>query len=588
MSVEQIVLGPERGESRTDGGEGTPEAPDSPAVLVVALQDARAGPPRGNGADETADALRTLGFTVTETTADAAAGPGTGPTAADAEPLGERLEDGAFDCVVAHADASSAPGSPGPLDASAFDTLGRLPADAPVVLVGGDAADAADAFEAGAAEFVPAANAADPAVLDARVRSAVARSEAARLRSERERLAADLSRERGLLNAIFETVPAHLYVKDREAKHIRVSEAYVGDPDRFLGKTDYDVVPDETSRGTYEDDLRIMETGQPLFDQEEPIVPADTTFSMQSLLERHGEADGTVTGDWVLTSKVPWRDADGEVVGLVGFSIDISDRKADRRRLERQNERLSEFADVVSHDLRSPLNVAQGYLELLGEAVDDETARSYLHRIEDAHGRMDELIEDVLALARQGTVVDDLTSTRIADVVDAAWRSTTTHGATLAVETGDATVPADPGRLRALFENLFRNAVEHGARQASGRSAPGDSVEHSSTNSRATPDDSVEHGSTDDDTHTLTVTVGRTDGGFYVEDDGPGISESERETVFEAGHSSVADGTGFGLAIVKRIAEAHGWSVTLTESETGGARFEFAAEHPAGAVDGSV
>jgi signal transduction histidine kinase len=368
------------------------------------------------------------------------------------------------------------------------------------------------------------------------------------------------------LNAIFETVPAHLYVKDREAKHIRVSEAYVGDTDRFLGKTDYDVVPDETSRGTYEDDLRIMETGEPLFDQEEPIVPADTTFSVRPLLERHGEADGAVTGDWVLTSKVPWRDADGAVVGLVGFSIDISERKAARQRLERQNERLAEFAGIVSHDLRSPLNVAQGYLELLGDAVEDETARSYLERVESAHGRMDELIEDVLALARQGAVVDEPTPTRIADVAAAAWRSTATDGATLDIQTGDATVLADPRRLRALFENLFRNSVEHG-----------------STSSRASPDDAAEHGSTDG--HTLTVTVALTDEGFSVADDGPGIPEPERRAVFEAGHTSVADGTGFGLAIVKRIAEAHGWSVTLTGGESGGARFEFAAEHPSAVVD---
>ncbi|MDS0294383.1 PAS domain-containing sensor histidine kinase [Halogeometricum luteum] len=563
MSPETIVSEREHGKSRRDDGGSTPEAPDSLAVLVVGSRSARARPPGGGG---TADALRTLGFAVTETALDAE----TDPDAGDAGRLAsDEAEGGAFDCVVvAVADATAGPSeSPDSLDAAGvLDALDRLSAVAPVVLVGGDAADAAAAFEAGAAEFVPTANAADLAVLDARVRNAAARSEAARLREERETLATDLSRERGLLNAIFETVPAHLYVKDREARHVRVSEAYVGDPGRFLGKTDYDVVPDETSRGTYEDDLRIMETGQPLFDQEEPIVPADTTFSMKSLLERHGEAGDTVTGDWVLTSKVPWRDADGEVVGLVGFSIDISDRKADRRRLERQNERLSEFADVVSHDLRSPLNVARGYLGLLGETVEGETARSHLQRVEGAHERMDELIEDVLTLARQGAVVADPTPTRVADVAAAAWRSTTTDGATPAIETGDATVLADPGRLRALFENLFRNSVEHG-----------------STGNRSSSGDSVEHGSAGDD---LTVTVGRTDGGFYVEDDGPGVPESERAAVFEAGHTSAAAGTGFGLAIVKRIAEAHGWSVALTESESGGARFEFAAEHPAGAVDG--
>ncbi|MFC6973842.1 sensor histidine kinase [Halomicroarcula sp. GCM10025709] len=73
------------------------------------------------------------------------------------------------------------------------------------------------------------------------------------------------------------------------------------------------------------------------------------------------------------------------------------------------------------------------------------------------------------------------------------------------------------------------------------------------------------------------VTVGPLDGaeGFYVADDGPGVPESEREQVFERGYTTSSRGTGFGLTIVEDIAHAHGWSVALTESEAGGARFEF-------------
>jgi signal transduction histidine kinase len=75
----------------------------------------------------------------------------------------------------------------------------------------------------------------------------------------------------------------------------------------------------------------------------------------------------------------------------------------------------------------------------------------------------------------------------------------------------------------------------------------------------------------------VTVTVGdlADDAGFFVADDGPGIPPDERETVFEAGHSTAPDGTGFGLAIVDGIADAHGWTVRVTDSATGGARFEF-------------
>jgi nitrogen-specific signal transduction histidine kinase len=113
-----------------------------------------------------------------------------------------------------------------------------------------------------------------------------------------------------------------------------------------------------------------------------------------------------------------------------------------------------------------------------------------------------------------------------------------------------------------------RDAVEHGSTSPRSQ-APEDAVEHGSTGSRPEADDAVEHGRDD-----VTVTVGDLETGFYVADDGPGVPADERESVFDAGYSTATDGTGFGLSIVKQIADAHGWDVTLTESEAGGARFE--------------
>ncbi len=110
--------------------------------------------------------------------------------------------------------------------------------------------------------------------------------------------------------------------------------------------------------------------------------------------------------------------------------------------------------------------------------------------------------------------------------------------ATLDIE-DEFTLHGDRDRLGHVFENLFSNSVEHGG-------------------------------------PTVTVRVGRLgDDGIYVADDGPSIPTAERATVFEPGHESSAGGTGFGLTIVRRIVEAHGWTVTATESDTGGARFEF-------------
>jgi len=212
--------------------------------------------------------------------------------------------------------------------------------------------------------------------------------------------------------------------------------------------------------------------------------------------------------------------------GTAGIIRDISERK-------QREERLDEFASVVSHDIRSPLNVIMGRSELALETGDDE----HLEAIQDSAARMDTLVEDLLALARQGRTVGDVDPVDLEDLVEAAWHNVATGEATLHTAAG-VSLEADRERLRELLENLLRNACEH-----------------------AGP--------------AVTVTVEDTEWGFFVADDGPGIPPAEREHVLEQGYTTGVDGTGFGLAIVRRIAEAHDWDVAVTESAAGGARFEF-------------
>ena len=222
-----------------------------------------------------------------------------------------------------------------------------------------------------------------------------------------------------------------------------------------------------------------------------------------------------------------------EEVGRVGVIRDVSERKRRERELERQNERLNEFASIVSHDLRNPLNVAQGRLELAREEHDSP----HLEDVARAHDRMEALIEDLLALARDGTSTDGWEPVELAGLVRECWEGVDTADASLRVET-DRTVRADRSRLRQLFENLLRNAVDHAGAGVS-------------------------------------VAVGDLDDGFYVEDDGPGVPGDEREHVFETGYTTDPEGTGYGLSIVESVAEEHGWSVRVTEGTDGGARFEF-------------
>jgi PAS domain S-box-containing protein len=217
---------------------------------------------------------------------------------------------------------------------------------------------------------------------------------------------------------------------------------------------------------------------------------------------------------------------------LVCIVRDVSVQATREQELQRQNARLEEFAALVSHDLKNPLAVAIGSLELAEEAGTSED----FQRIRDALDRMEELIDDVLELARTGRTVQAVESVEVAALARRAWSQVTVNGATLEID-ADRVVMADPERLQTLFENLFGNAIRHVGPEV-----------------------------------TVRITAPDTDT-FSVEDDGPGIPEEAREQVFESGYTTDLDGTGYGLAIVRNIAEAHGWSVRVEAGDTGGARF---------------
>ncbi|AXG10532.1 sensor histidine kinase [Haloplanus rubicundus] len=271
---------------------------------------------------------------------------------------------------------------------------------------------------------------------------------------------------------------------------------------------------------------------------------------------------------------------------------------------------IDQVSSVISHDLRNPLDVAKAHLQAARETGDAK----HFDSVSNAHDRMERIIRDALTLTREDAVVDPSQQVSIETAATDAWQSVETDHATLDLPDSLPTTTADPDRIRRLFENLFRNSVEHSS--TSSRADPGDSVEHGSTSPRSqTPedsegrspsgsrpgaDDSVEHGSTTNrrgsagdsvehgpevgDTSArgdgtapegdVTITVGTLADGFYVADDGPGIPPEKRADVFEPGYSTQDGGTGLGLAIVERIVAAHDWELRLTAAELGGVRFE--------------
>ncbi|MFT4944523.1 MAG: two-component system OmpR family sensor kinase [Halovenus sp.] len=222
--------------------------------------------------------------------------------------------------------------------------------------------------------------------------------------------------------------------------------------------------------------------------------------------------------------------------------------------LEAQNERLEEFASIVSHDLRNPLSTFSLSLDLAEETGNAE----HFDRCRRSVERMDRLVEALLTLARAGEDITDTEPVELADAVEGAWDTVETRGADLLVET-DLWLDADRVRLEQLLANLFQNSIQHGL--------PDDHETHRPAHEQPGDDGVAPVGD-------LTVRVSDIDDGFAVEDSGPGIPADERDDIFEAGYTTSADGTGLGLRIVDQVAGAHGWAVRVTDGIDGGARFE--------------
>ncbi|WP_144798192.1 hybrid sensor histidine kinase/response regulator [Halorubrum depositum] len=296
--------------------------------------------------------------------------------------------------------------------------------------------------------------------------------------------------------------------------------------DRFVGMTGYDR---DEAVGVNCRFLQGADTDEASVARLREAIDAEEPTSVELLNYRK---DGTEF--WNRVSIAPIRDAGGRVSEWVGFQEDITAFKEREAALERQNERLDSFASIVSHDLRNPLNVAQGRVDLARTTADE--GAEHLDAAADALDRIGSIVEHTLTLAREGETVGDPEPVSVADVAADSWETVDTGAAELTIET-DREVLADADRLRNLFENLVRNAVEHGG-----------------------PD--------------VAIRVGDLDDGFYVADDGPGIPEGVADELFDPGQSGVEGNTGFGLAIVQEIANAHGWTVAATESAEGGARFE--------------
>ncbi len=304
----------------------------------------------------------------------------------------------------------------------------------------------------------------------------------------------------------------------------------------------------------------------------EYVHPADRESVGELLSDPTGWAGETRSVTYRFRGEEGWRTVesaarsrlyDPAVEGVVMNCRDVTERERYQRELERQNERLEEFAAVVSHDLRNPLTVARGHLQNARSGLEgDGDPAAALSEVEVSMDRMETLIEELLTLARRGEDVEEPEPVSLASVWEAAVSTVDTDAVSPVVE-GDATLLADETRLRRAFENLLRNVVDHagsGTEVRVGVIDPGEAGPLTAADGE---------GATDGDDEWQEEPVG-----VYVEDDGPGVPPGKRDQVFEPRYTTHEEGTGLGLNIVRQIVEAHGWSVRVTEGRDGGARFE--------------
>ncbi|WP_080505309.1 sensor histidine kinase [Halorubrum aethiopicum] len=259
------------------------------------------------------------------------------------------------------------------------------------------------------------------------------------------------------------------------------------------------------------------------------VIEADVDHTTAAVELRFQHKDGS----WIWLETRGSNQTTTALDGYVVSSRDISARKKYEQQLKQERDRLDRFASVISHDLRNPLTVIQGRLELAKEECKSE----HLDAMEGSIDRVNELIDDLLTLAREGETDPELDAVNIQELSEKCWQNIETEGATLNVETA-RTILADDSQFKQVLENLFHNAIEHGGND-------------------------------------VRITINALSDGFYVEDDGRGISEDARDSLLQFGFSTKRNGTGFGLSIVNEIAENHNWTLNVAEGKDGGARFEF-------------
>jgi PAS domain S-box-containing protein len=377
--------------------------------------------------------------------------------------------------------------------------------------------------------------------------------------TERRKSEEAVAGERALLRAVIDNVPDNIYVKDREFRYLLMNPAGlavrgVRREEEVLGRTSADFYPAAVAETFDAEDRAVIASGKPLINRE----------------RSHAGAEGALR--WYLGTKVPLRDGEGNIVGVVGIGRDITELRQNAEmirklnaeleqrvrertaQLEAANRELEAFSYSVSHDLKAPLRSIEGFSRALREDYGrdlDAAAREFIDRICAASRRMGELIDDLLALSRVTraemvrTTVD---LSAMAEDIVSELRKSAPERTVRVVIAQHLTVHADPNLLRVAVGNLLANAWKFSSGKAQAE---------------------IEVGATRRGQQTA----------YYVRDNGAGFDMAyvgRLFTAFQRLHGAKEfPGTGVGLATVQRVIYRHGGSVWAEGAKDRGSTFYF-------------
>ena len=381
--------------------------------------------------------------------------------------------------------------------------------------------------------------------------------------------------EQSLLTTLLDSIPDSIYFKDTESRFIRVSRAMAekfGQPDvdHIHGRTDADIFSPEHAQQAREDELKVIHTGAPLVDR----------------IERETWLDHEDT--WCLTTKMPLRDPDNNIIGTFGISRDISDLKRSEVKLKEAvrmadaaNRAKSEFLANMSHEIRTPMNAIVGMSDILAQTKLDDDQQDYVDTIRRSSDSLLRLLDDILDFSKIEARRLELELVTFSLIYEAQAALSTLR--LQAVEKGvkllfkkDDNLPShftgDPGRLRQVLVNLIGNAIKF---TDEGSVTVSIQLMDSSDSAANEPTTDKEPRTSQRSSETpISLRIS-------VRDTGIGIPAEQHDAVLapftqaDASTTRRFGGTGLGLSISRQLVELMGGTLRL-ESEVGvGTTFYF-------------